>query len=232
LIDEGSLPTEQFPDPDGDGHGQPGTESVLECPPPPGYAPNDDDCLELDATAYPGAMEVCDGRDNDCDNLSDERVKPTCGVGWCRRESWSCKEEDCTPGDPRTEECNAFDDDCDDSIDEGAECGAGKMCEAGYCVPDAPASGASGAGGQGAAAGQGGAAGKAGASGQGGTAGVNTAGGASDPVMQAGSTEPTSSASACAVQRAGAMQPWASYLALVLLFGARLRKRRLQSRAL
>src|SRR5262249_10155622 len=127
-IDEGSLPQTHYPDPDGDGHGQNGSEGVLECPPPPGYAPSDDDCVEGDATAYPGAEEVCDGHDNDCDNQSDERVRPTCGLGWCRRESWSCNVADCTPGEPREEECNAFDDDCDDVLDEGATCEAGLSC--------------------------------------------------------------------------------------------------------
>lgn len=136
VVDEGSLPQAHYPDPDGDGHGQPGSESVLECPPPPSYAPSDDDCLEGDDGAYPGATEVCDGHDNDCDNQADERVKPACGVGWCRRESWSCNESDCTPGEPRAEECNAFDDDCDDVLDEGVDCGAGLECQAGYCVPE------------------------------------------------------------------------------------------------
>jgi hypothetical protein len=188
VIDEGSLPQAHYPDPDGDGHGQNGSTAVLDCPPPPYHATSNDDCLEGDATAYPGAEEICDGRDNDCDNQSDERVKPFCGFGWCRRESWSCREEDCSPGEPRPEECNAFDDDCDDVLDEGVDCGADLVCQEGTCVA------------AGAAPGQGGAAASA-AAGQGGApaGGTRDAGSSMDP--DAGAATPSSKAGGCAVRR-------------------------------
>lgn len=157
LVDEGSLPQEHYPDPDGDGHGEMGSESVLECPPPPSYAPSHDDCLEGNDTVFPGADELCDNQDNDCDNQFDERVKPTCGVGWCRRESSSCSEDACEPGEPRDEECNAFDDDCDDVVDEGVDCGADLVCHDGYCVTMEAVAGQGGASGQGSTAGRGGA---------------------------------------------------------------------------
>jgi hypothetical protein len=144
-VDEGALPQLHYPDPDGDGHGQIGSEGVLDCPPPRGYAPTHDDCLEGEVSVFPGAEEVCDGRDNDCDGQYDERVKPICGFGWCARESWSCRPEDCTPGEPRAEECNAFDEDCDEVLDEDVDCGADLVCsQEGYCVDASTAGGSAG----------------------------------------------------------------------------------------
>jgi hypothetical protein len=216
LIDEGSLPQEHYPDPDGDGHGEPRSESVLECPPPAGYAPTDDDCFEGDDTVFPGALEVCDGKDNDCDNQFDERVKPTCGVGWCRRESASCSEDACEPGDPRAEECNAFDDDCDDVLDEGVDCGAGLVCEAGYCVTMDADAGHSGAAGQSATAGQSG------------TPPAEGTGGAPTVVdTDAGSSAPSSKAGGCSVvqARAGCAEPAALCAIALWLLGKRRRER-------
>jgi hypothetical protein len=216
-VDEGSLPQAHYPDLDGDGHGEPGSESVLECPPPPGYAPAHDDCLEGDATVFPGAPEICDGYDNDCDNQLDEQVTPTCGVGWCRRESWSCRLEDCMPGEPRAEQCNAFDDDCDDVLDEGVDCGAGLLCQDGECITAS------------AAAGQGGApAGQGGAGGQG---GAPVEGGSDAPIamdLDAGSAKPSSQAAGCSVLRssaAGGREHAALCAAVMWLLGRRRRRR-------
>ncbi len=36
-----------------------------------GYTPNEGDCDDHDDTVYPGAEELCDGKDNDCDGVSD-----------------------------------------------------------------------------------------------------------------------------------------------------------------
>jgi hypothetical protein len=38
----------------------------------PGFADNSEDCNDLDASVYPGAPELCDDVDNNCDNVADE----------------------------------------------------------------------------------------------------------------------------------------------------------------
>ena len=46
--------------------------------PPPGYVANATDCDDGHATVYPGASEICDGLDNDCDSAIDEGLS----VSW------------------------------------------------------------------------------------------------------------------------------------------------------
>jgi hypothetical protein len=125
-------------DSDGDGHGSPGGDTVMAICPPPGYAPNQDDCDDNNPEVHGGATETCNYLDDDCDGSVDERVREVCGVGMCAREAQACGDpSSCTPGEPRPEACNYLDDDCDGEIDEGdALCGAGFACRDGECLPD------------------------------------------------------------------------------------------------
>ncbi|MEJ7684499.1 MAG: choice-of-anchor Q domain-containing protein [Segetibacter sp.] len=73
--DEG-VKTTFYRDADGDGYGDPGNTAQA-CAVPAGYLSNNGDCDDGDNTIHPGATEICDGKDNDCDGLVDEGVKTT-----------------------------------------------------------------------------------------------------------------------------------------------------------
>jgi MYXO-CTERM domain-containing protein len=106
--------------------------TFLGCVPTEGWAPDPGDCRPDDPTINPGAEEVCNGWDDNCDARVDEFVRPRCGEGWCRREAQTCDPQTCTPGEPRDEECNLLDDDCDAQLDEGS-CPEGQECRVGVC---------------------------------------------------------------------------------------------------
>jgi hypothetical protein len=64
--------TVAYRDEDRDGYGT-GDPTGTFCDLPDGSAENADDCDDFDATVNPGQQEMCgDGRDNDCDDESDE----------------------------------------------------------------------------------------------------------------------------------------------------------------
>ncbi len=61
-------PTTWYIDIDGDGHGVPNADYlVTACGQPPGYAEVADDCDDADPATYPGADDVCDLVDRNCD---------------------------------------------------------------------------------------------------------------------------------------------------------------------
>jgi len=95
----------------------------------------------------------CDGRDNDCDGLTDEDftfrdwngnslgVGQTCGTGRCRDGMVLCRLDgsglECsTAGLARNETCNGQDDDCDGMTDDGADsdCNDGLDCTEDLCI--------------------------------------------------------------------------------------------------
>ena len=87
------------------------------------------DCDDKDATVYPGAVERCDGKDNDCDGQIDEGFgQLVCGVGVCRVYIEACAKgvvQSCQPGAPGIEYCAgvvAVDENCDSRIDEFCPC--------------------------------------------------------------------------------------------------------------
>ena len=124
-----------FEDDDGDGLVD------IACGPPRGV-----DCNDEDPTAGPGIGEVCDGRDNDCDDLADEGAmdllwyfdadgdghgsaagtrpvvracSPPAGyVG----SAADCDDADATRAPGLAETCDALDQDCDGAVDEDGIC--------------------------------------------------------------------------------------------------------------
>jgi len=79
------------------------------------------------------AEEVCDGKDNDCDGLTDEdQGKLSCGLGICAHEVLACTAGESSECDPLAgagvESCDGLDNDCDGKTDEGLgslSCGQG-----------------------------------------------------------------------------------------------------------
>ena len=139
MVDEDAVPVDLWPDADGDGYYDARTEKVGEpkvgCAGLKGWAAYAGDCKPEDPEVHAEAEEVCNNIDDDCDGDVDERVRPTCGEGWCRREAPGCDLTYCMPGEPVKEKCNFLDDDCDGLTDEDLDlCPTGQTCAAGSCV--------------------------------------------------------------------------------------------------
>ncbi len=76
MVDDGFQPMLLVEDMDDDGFGARSGMSMIGCPPLAHYAPSFDDCNDRDATVHPGAAEVVNGRDDNCNGQSDEAAPP------------------------------------------------------------------------------------------------------------------------------------------------------------
>ena len=145
-IDEDLEIVEYCEDGDGDGVGSDVSIETCEEVAPTGYVECtvETDCDDGDGTSYPGADELCDDVDHDCDPLADPVNGLDANSWWpdldgdtygdadgaefidCATEApagYSGDNEDCDDTDEDinpdgVEACNAEDDDCDDSVDE------------------------------------------------------------------------------------------------------------------
>ena len=144
-VDEDVVDQPYCEDQDGDGHGVEGGATKVDCKPSAGFGTCDGDCEDRDDAMYPGASEVCDGWDNNCDGNVDEGVRGVCGVGLCSRYAISCTST-CIPGSPFAEVCNGYDDDCDGVVDNGSNeplCGSPNVrCVQGICQSESSDGGA------------------------------------------------------------------------------------------
>ena len=70
MVDDG-VTTTFYLDADGDTYGR-SDRTTQACTQPAGHAARGGDCDDASSTASPGATEICDGRDNDCDGGNDE----------------------------------------------------------------------------------------------------------------------------------------------------------------
>ncbi len=138
-IDDGLAVSDYFLDNDGDAWGVSDTP-VSDCTQPPGYVPDGGDCDDTDPAIHPGATEVCNNLDDDCDGAVDEGVTtdyypdgdgdgfgatgvaptPACSPPSGMLEDHSdCDDTDPAVNPSAPEICNGIDDNCDGSIDEG-----------------------------------------------------------------------------------------------------------------
>ncbi len=135
-VDEG-VGLLAFADRDNDGFGDPGESSQV-CTLPAGFVSDATDCNDSDANVHPGAVELCNERDDDCDEIVDEGVRNTYFVdldndGWgglgatteaCAQPAgYASVAGDCDDSAPlinpdAVELCNSQDDDCDGTTDE------------------------------------------------------------------------------------------------------------------
>jgi hypothetical protein len=129
-----------YADGDSDGYGNPNI-SMIECDQPVGFVADSSDCDDADSDTFPGAIEFCDGYDNNCDGSIDEDSAADASVwyadtdadGYGDAEVWDTKcdqptgyvvdSSDCDdssssiyPG--ALEYCDGHDDDCDSEVDE------------------------------------------------------------------------------------------------------------------
>jgi hypothetical protein len=132
-------------DADGDGYGV-SYESITACYQPFAYTDNQEDCDDFDGSVFPDAIEVCDGLDNDCNDLIDEEdpeIDFTSGVWYYADEDndgygttsggqWACtlpsgfveNGSDCDDSNEAIhpgvlEICDGMDNDCDTLTTEG-----------------------------------------------------------------------------------------------------------------
>ncbi len=71
LTDDGLTFVTYYQDLDNDTYGN-SAVSVSACSPPVGYVTNNTDCNDANNAIYPGAPEICDGLDNNCNTTADD----------------------------------------------------------------------------------------------------------------------------------------------------------------
>ncbi|MBM4352460.1 MAG: hypothetical protein FJ109_01480 [Deltaproteobacteria bacterium] len=129
-----------YPDADGDGFGGGAADCV--CAGTANYVAESGDCAPDDPAIHPGAEELCNGLDDDCDSETDEGSPADCTVYYMDEDSdgsgleaqfqclcqpappysalvaGDCDDQDPLVGGGFPEQCDGIDNDCDGSIDE------------------------------------------------------------------------------------------------------------------
>ncbi len=130
-----------YHDADGDGYGDPATDTMLCESPDASWIGDSSDCDDTNAAVHPGAAEVCNGADDDCNGTVDDGLgtvyyedRDGDGFGDDSTMTTSCTSPgrewitvggDCNDTEPSawtgaTEVCDGVDNDCDGSVDVGA----------------------------------------------------------------------------------------------------------------
>jgi hypothetical protein len=133
-----------YRDADNDGFGDDNFPPAEQCERPAGYVRDAGDCDDGRASVSPNHPEICDGLDNNCDDLVDDDDPTVSGLatwyadadgdgfGTTTDTTESCEASegyveantDCDDGDAEihpgaTEACDSIDNDCDGAFDEG-----------------------------------------------------------------------------------------------------------------
>ena len=139
-IDEDAADaTTWYADVDADGFGDPDS-STVSCEQAEGWVEDETDCNDADDTVYPGAEELCDGADNDCDGDIDEDSEDVqtwyadadgdgfgdadTSITACDTPSGytddasDCDDDDATIHPDADEYCDGVDNNCDGIVDE------------------------------------------------------------------------------------------------------------------
>jgi len=123
-----------YEDADDDGYGKPGMIQAA-CLQPDGYVANGEDCDDNNGSVNPGAVEICDGIDNNCSGIIDEGCAGECFMGQtklcplqqgvCLNSLQACGSDgawitcDYGPNYNPTDICgDGLDNDCDGDTDE------------------------------------------------------------------------------------------------------------------
>ncbi len=136
LIDEEVADITWFLDWDHDGYGSP-TSTTISCNPPYGYVLNNTDCYDYNPSIHPGALDYCNGYDDNCDGTIDEGPvwyldgdgdgfgNPEVVYLSCYRPSGyvgtgtDCDDAHGNSNPDASEILDGLDNDCDGLIDEG-----------------------------------------------------------------------------------------------------------------
>jgi len=143
-------------DADGDGWGS--ADSVCLCAPAAPYVLQAGDCDDARADVHPGAPEICDGEDQDCNGIEDADCDadgdgwcagtpptPACTPGavdygiclalqvqkllpWCPAGFGDCDDWDGAVHPAAAETCDGADNDCDGVVDEGMDMDGDGFC--------------------------------------------------------------------------------------------------------
>jgi len=137
VIPDGCVPAEYWNDNDADGFGDDSMPSILACALPANYVTNNRDCNDASEAVYPGADEICNLVDDNCDGSIDELVQVTVyrdndddafgsvetSLQCPGTSGWASVSGDCNDSNSRVspgaaEACNGIDDNCNGSVDE------------------------------------------------------------------------------------------------------------------
>jgi hypothetical protein len=145
MIDDGASSYTFYRDEDGDGFGSAASGVIIACASISGYVRQGNDCSDLNAMRYPGAPELCNGLDDDCNGSADDfpsgvevcapsgNVANACVRGRCRASGCTLGHGECD-GNPATV--------CEADTTQPTTCGMGcavcdlgQTCDGAGCSP-------------------------------------------------------------------------------------------------